>query len=189
VRCVLSASAGVGPRPPSPRWSTRRTPRPGSRARSASSAPPWPRRTCLPAAPRAASSRMTCSPAITARRPRRLRRPGVLGRREGSPRRAARGASPRPRAGGPAVTSRAAPLTQESDGVPSLKGARGERAGAGRRQTGADGLNGVWSGRYQMSRQPSARQRTHRWPWPGSRAAGGQSHGIHPTMTRPGPHG
>jgi hypothetical protein len=49
-------------------------------------------------------------------------------------------------------------------------------------------LNGVCSGRYQISRQPAARQRTHRCPWPGSRTAAGQSHGIHPTMTRPGPH-
>ncbi len=55
--------------------------------------------------------------------------------------------------------------------------------------TRAPARNGECRGRYQMSRQPAARQRTHRCPWPGSRAAAGQSHGIQPTMTRPGPHG
>ena len=55
--------------------------------------------------------------------------------------------------------------------------------------TGGAAPKGVCSGRYQISRQPAARQRTHRWPWPGSRTAAGQSHGIHPTMTRPGAHG
>ena len=54
---------------------------------------------------------------------------------------------------------------------------------------GGAAAKGVCRGRYQISRQPAARQRTHRWPCPGSRTASGQSHGIHPTVIRPGPHG
>jgi hypothetical protein len=46
----------------------------------------------------------------------------------------------------------------------------------------------VCSGRYQMLSQPGARQRTHKCPRPGSVMAPGQSHGIHPTITRPGAH-